>query len=205
MAEELKQAIFTTEAPQTNESNPQDTPANGLNPDGTPSVLEEKPKRKLSKVEKKKLRVIKKLLLGEINGTEAAKKLGITTRQVRNLKRQVLNEGTEGVVHKNKNYKPYNTYDTEISTFVCKLYRKEYRGTNFSEFARICQEQYGVEASRSTIYNFLRRGRIRSPQRKKKKKKIDVVTTTPTTPKKKTTQKKTTSKQATSHKKENKQ
>lgn len=205
MAEELKQAIFTTEAPQTNESNPQDTPANGLNPDGTPSVLEEKPKRKLSKVEKKKLRVIKKLLLGEINGTEAAKKLGITTRQVRNLKRQVLNEGTEGVVHKNKNYKPYNTYDTEISTFVCKLYRKEYRGTNFSEFARICQEQYGVEASRSTIYNFLRRGRIRSPQRKKKKKKIDVVITTPTTPKKKTTQKKTTSKQATSHKKENKQ
>ena len=156
-------------------------------------------------MEKKKLRVIKKLLLGEINGTEAAKKLGITTRQVRNLKRQVLNEGTEGVVHKNKNYKPYNTYDTEISTFVCKLYRKEYRGTNFSEFARICQEQYGVEASRSTIYNFLRRGRIRSPQRKKKKKKIDVVTTTPTTPKKKTTQKKTTSKQATSHKKENKQ
>lgn len=206
MAEELKQAIFTTETPQTNESNLQDTTTNGLNPDGTPSVLEEKPKRKLSKVERKKLRVIKKLLLGEINGTEAAKKLGITTRQVRNLKRQVLNEGTEGVVHKNKNYKPYNTYDTEISTFVCKLYRKEYRGTNFSEFARICQEQYGVEASRSTIYNFLRRGRIRSPQRKQKKKKVTIVATTTTTAsKKKTTQKKTSSKQTTSHKKENKQ
>lgn len=143
-----------------------------LNPDGTPAILEEKPKRKLSKGERKKLRVIKKLLLGEINGTEAAKKLGITTRQVRNLKRQVINEGTEGVVHKNKNYKPYNTYDSEISTFVCKLYRREYRGTNFSEFARICQDEYGIEASRSTIYNFLRRGRIRSPQRKTKKKKV---------------------------------
>ena len=123
------------------------------------------------------LAFLKKLLLGEINGTEAAKKLNITTRQVRNLKRQVLNEGTEGVVHKNKNYKPYNTYDTEVSTFICKLYRREYRGTNFSEFARICQEQYGVEASRSTIYNFLRRGRIRSPQRKTKKKKIIEVAT----------------------------
>lgn len=143
-----------------------------LNPDGTPAILEEKPKRKLSKGERKKLRVIKKLLLGEINGTEAAKKLGITTRQVRNLKRQVINEGTEGVVHKNKNYKPYNTYDSEISTFVCKLYRREYRGTNFSEFARICQDEYGIEASRSTIYNFLRRGRIRSPQRKTKKRKV---------------------------------
>ncbi len=136
------------------------------------AFLDEKPKKKLSKGERKKLRVIKKLLLGEINGTEAAKKLNITTRQVRNLKRQVLNEGTEGVIHKNKNYKPYNTYDSEISTFVCKLYRREYRGTNFSEFARICKDQYDIEASRSTIYNFLRRGRIRSPQRKTKKKKV---------------------------------
>ena len=143
-----------------------------LTPEEIEALFEEKAKHKMSKGEKRKLRVIKKLLLGEINGTEAAKKLDITTRQVRNLKRQVLNEGREGVVHKNKNYKPYNTYDAEISTFVCKLYRREYRGTNFSEFARICQEQYGIEASRSTIYNFLRRGRIRSPQRKIKKKKI---------------------------------
>lgn len=162
------------------------------------AFLDEKPKKKLSKIERKKLRIIKKLLHGEINGTEAAKKLNITTRQVRNLKRQVLNEGIEGVVHKNKNYKPYNTYDEEISTFVCKLYRREYRGTNFSEFARICVEEYGIDASRSTIYNFLRRGHIRSPQRKKKKKKIveTVVTTKPVT-KKKTTKKKTTVKKAT--------
>ena len=163
------------------------------------AFFNEKPTRKLSKIEKRKIRVIKKLLQGEINGTEAAKKLNITTRQVRNLKRQVLNEGYDGVVHKNKNYKPYNTYDTEISTFVCKLYRREYRGTNFSEFARICQEQYGVEASRSTIYNFLRRGRIRSPQRKKKKKVVvaAVETTTTSKPATKKTTKKTTKKATT--------
>lgn len=174
-----------------------------LTPEEIEALFEEKAKHKMSKGEKRKLRVIKKLLLGEINGTEAAKKLDITTRQVRNLKRQVLNEGREGVVHKNKNYKPYNTYDAEISTFVCKLYRREYRGTNFSEFARICQEQYGIEASRSTIYNFLRRGRIRSPQRKIKKKKVEVVAaTTPVKEKatkpKKTVKKTTSTKKATS-------
>ncbi len=139
--------------------------------------VEEKPKKKLSKIERKKLRVITKLIEGEINGTQAAKKLKLSTRQIRNLKRQVLNEGVDGVIHKNKNYKPYNTYDTEISTFVTKLYRKEYRGTNFSAFARIIQDEYGITASRSTIYNFLRRGRIRSPQRKKKKRKSVVVKT----------------------------
>ena len=171
MAEQETQNILTAQELPIEEQSEQSNPL---------AFLDEKPKKKLSKGERKKLRVIKKLLLGEINGTEAAKKLGITTRQVRNLKRQVLNEGTEGVVHKNKNYKPYNTYDTEVSTFICKLYRREYRGTNFSEFARICQEQYGVEASRSTIYNFLRRGRIRSPQRKTKKKKVNEVVTTNT-------------------------
>ena len=113
-----------------------------------------------------------RLIEGEINGTQAAEKLGVTTRQIRNLKRQVLNEGREGVIHKNKQYKPYNTYDEELCIFVCKIYRKSFRGTNFSEFARIIQEDYGVLASRSTIYNFLRKGRIRSPQRKAKKRKV---------------------------------
>lgn len=152
--------------------------------------------KKLSKDERKKFRTIEKLLNGEINGTEAAKKLKLSTRQIRNLKRQVNEEGFDGVVHKNKQYKPYNTYDTEISTFVCKLYRREYRGTNFSEFARIVQEQYNVEASRSTIYNFLRRGHIRSPQRKTKKRVVKVEAVAEVKPKKPTT-KKTTTKKAT--------
>lgn len=160
--------------------------------------------KKLSKDERKKFRTIEKLLNGEINGTEAAKKLKLSTRQIRNLKRQVNDEGFDGVVHKNKQYKPYNTYDTEISTFVCKLYRREYRGINFSEFARIVQEQYNVEASRSTIYNFLRRGHIRSPQRKTKKRVVKVEEVAEVKPKKpttkKTTTKKTTVKKATTKK-----
>jgi transposase len=139
------------------------------------------PKVKMTKIERKKLRVINKLINGDINGPKAAKMLELTTRQIRNLKRQVLGNGAEGVVHKNHFYKPYNTYDTEISEFIVKLYRKEFKGVNFSEFARIVQEQYGVKASRSTIYNFLRRSRIRSPQRKRRKPKTQAVQAVATT------------------------
>ena len=95
--------------------------------------------------------------------------LKVTTRQIRNLKRQVLNEGDSGIIHKNKYNKPANTYDEEIRVKIAKLYRKEYRGTNFTEFAKIIQEQDGFVQSRSTIYNILREQHIRSPQRKKKK------------------------------------
>lgn len=128
-----------------------------------------KKKKKLSKIEKKKLRVINRLIAGEINGPKAAQMLKITTRQVRNLKRQVLNEGIEGVVHKNKYNKPVNTYEDEIRQQVTSLYRKQYKGTNFSQYAIILKEEHGLDLSRSTVYNMLRKGRIRSPQRKKKK------------------------------------
>ncbi len=125
---------------------------------------------KLKRLEKKKLRVINKLIAGEINGPKAAKMLKITTRQVRNLKRQVLQEGEAGVIHKNRYYKPVNTYDEALRTEIAHIYRVEFRGTNFTEFAKIMQER-GYNLSRSTIYNILRQKHIRSPQRKKKKRK----------------------------------
>jgi hypothetical protein len=126
---------------------------------------------KLRRIEKKKLRVINRLIAGEINGPKAASLLKVTTRQIRNLKRQVLNEGESGVVHKNRYHKPVNTYDEEIRLELAHIYRVEFRGTNFTEFARIMKEERGYELSRSTIYNILRQKRIRSPQRKRVKRK----------------------------------
>lgn len=126
---------------------------------------------KLKRLEKRKLRVINRLILGEINGPKAAKLLKVTTRQVRNLKRQVLSEGELGVVHKNRFHKPINTYDEEIRVDLAHIYRTEYRGTNFTEFARIMREERGFTLSRSTIYNILRQKHIRSPQRKRVKRK----------------------------------
>lgn len=156
---------------------------------------EDKP-LKLKRLEKKKLRVINRLIAGEINGPKAAKLLKITTRQVRNLKRQVLNEGENGVIHKNRYYKPVNTYDADIRKELARIYRKDFRGTNFTEFARIMQER-GLELSRSTIYNILRENRIRSPQRKKvKRKKATEVATKSTTKTSSTANKATTVKTA---------
>lgn len=128
---------------------------------------------KLTKDEKKKLKVIKRLINGEFNGTRASKMLKVSTRQIRNLKRQVLSEGDAGIVHKNKYNKPANTYDITIRKNLASIYRKEYKGTNFTEFAKKMQEERGFEQSRSTIYNILREQRIRSPQRKKSKRKVN--------------------------------
>lgn len=137
-------------------------------------IVEEEIKAvKLTKEEKKKLKVIKRLINGEFNGTKAAKMLKVSTRQIRNLKRQVLSSGDAGIIHKNKYNKPANTYDISIRKNLASIYRKEYKGMNFTEFAKIMQEERGFTQSRSTIYNILREQRIRSPQRKKTKRKTN--------------------------------
>ena len=125
---------------------------------------------KMNRKEKRRLRIINRLIEGEINGPKAAKMLKVTTRQIRNLKRQVLEEGEIGVVHKNSFYKPVNRYEEDMRKEIAHIYRVEFRKnkTNFTEFARIMQER-GYNLSRSTIYNILRENRIRSPQRKRKK------------------------------------
>ncbi|MFA5543906.1 MAG: hypothetical protein WC008_00300 [Bacilli bacterium] len=127
---------------------------------------------KLTKEEKKKLRVIKRVINNEINGPRAAKLLKVSTRQVRNLKRQVYLEGNQGIIHKNRYNKPANTYDDDIRTELAHIYRTEYKGVNFTVFAKIMQEERGFIQSRSTIYNILRQKRIRSPQRKKVKRNV---------------------------------
>lgn len=150
------------------------------------AVDEEGKRIKLNKVERRKLRVINKLLAGEINGTKAAAMLKVTTRQVRNLKRQVLAEGVYGIIHKNHYNKPFNTYEESLRKEIAHLYRTQYRGTNFSDFAEILNEQ-GHNLSRSTVYNILREQHIRSPQRKKKRRKKVTETTKTTTRTRKTT------------------
>ena len=142
--------------------------------------IQEEKQLKLRRLEKRKLRVINKLIAGEINGTQAAKKLKLTTRQIRNLKRQVLNQGEEGIIHKNRYHKPINTYPEELRKELAHIYRVEFRGTNFTNFA-IEMQNRGYDLSRSTIYNILRQQHIRSPQRKKhKRKKVEKLGATQT-------------------------
>lgn len=46
--------------------------------------------------------IIKKLIGKEINGTEAAKQMSLSVRQIKNIKVRVLKEGPKGVIHRNR-------------------------------------------------------------------------------------------------------
>ena len=46
--------------------------------------------------------IIKNLIDGKINGTEASKQIGLCVRQIKNIKARVIKEGLKGIVHKGR-------------------------------------------------------------------------------------------------------
>lgn len=140
---------------------------------GDCTVVEIKP-RKLTKEETKKLRAIRRTIMGEYNGPRAARYLKISTRQVRNLKSAVYAYGDYGVIHKNRFHRPPIAYSEEVRKEIVDLYRKkENRGMLISHFAEMLIDEFGYDMAPSTIYNILRENRIRSPKMHKKKRKTN--------------------------------
>ena len=49
--------------------------------------------------------IIKRLIRKEINGSEAAKQIGLSVRQTKRLKTKVIKEGSNGIIHRSRNKK----------------------------------------------------------------------------------------------------
>ena len=84
--------------------------------------------------ELQKYEVIKKLVDHNGNKNRAAKKLGISRRQIDRLIIKYKEKGKAGFVHGNRTRKPVNALDKSISEDIILLYKGKYQGWNFFHF-----------------------------------------------------------------------
>lgn len=70
--------------------------------------------------------IIKRLLGKEINGTEASRQIGLSVRQIRNLKSQVKQYGTQGIVHKNRGRASNRKLPEPITQSIEAIIREKY-------------------------------------------------------------------------------
>ena len=115
-----------------------------------------------------RLVVAERLIAGEITVKGAAEVLGISTRQVKRIKKKVRTGGPAATVHGNRDRKPANAVAGNIKDLVVELKRKKYEGTNFSHFAELIAEKEYIDLSRPTVHRILRGAGIVSPKKKKK-------------------------------------
>lgn len=77
--------------------------------------------------EKEKYEVIKDLVDHNGNKNRAAKKLGISRRQIDRLIIKYKEKGKSAFVHGNRNKKPVSTLDKSISEDIVLLYKNKYQ------------------------------------------------------------------------------
>jgi transposase len=115
-----------------------------------------------------RLIVAERLIEGEIGVKGAAEVLGLSTRQIKRIKKKVRLNGPGATVHGNRERKPINAVAGNVKDLVVKLKRRKYGGTNFSHFAELLAEKEDIIISQPTVHRILRGAGIASPKKKKK-------------------------------------
>jgi len=114
--------------------------------------------------------IIKRLIRKEINGTEAAKQLSLTVRQVKNIKARVIKEGPKGIIHKSRGGTGNRRLGPEIVERA-----KYYLQTNYYDFKPTfamekLEENHQIKLSDEKIRQLMIEMKLWEPRPRKKNK-----------------------------------
>ena len=121
--------------------------------------------------EQEKYNVIKELVDHNGNKKRAAKKLGLSIRQIDRLIVKYNEKGKSAFVHGNRDRKPISTLDKSISEDIILLYKSKYQGWNFQHFKEFLEKDENIKVSYNFIYRTLTSEGFISPKARKKTKK----------------------------------
>jgi transposase len=121
----------------------------------------------MSQKEINRYAVIKRLVNREINGTEAAKLLNLSVRQIKRLKAKIKKQGPQGLIHGSRGQKSHNQIPLkEQAKIVCLLYGRypDFKPTLASEKLR---ENHGISRDPKTIRQIMIKQGLWQPKKKK--------------------------------------
>lgn len=120
--------------------------------------------------EQKKYEVIKELIDHKGNKNRAARKLGLSKRQINRLINIYKEKGKEGFIHGNRSKKPVNTKPKSLSENIILLYKNKYYDFNFCHFKEFLKKDENINVSYDFIYKTLSKEGILSPKARRKTK-----------------------------------
>ena len=119
----------------------------------------------------KRATLIEACINGNCTVKQVAYALGISERRVKQIKKEVKENGVKSIQHGNRGRKPKNTISDETKNKILELRRSyEYEISNFKHFQELLKEHENIEISYSALYNILRKAGIKSPKKHRKKK-----------------------------------
>ena len=116
-----------------------------------------------------RLDIINKANDGYITVREASERLGLSERQVQRLKREVKENGTPGIIHKNTHRKPSNALPCKTKEEILSIRSKPgYKSSNFKHFQELLEVNHGIIISYSALYRLLTDDGQKSPKKRRR-------------------------------------
>ena len=124
----------------------------------------------MSLKEVKKYDIIKKLINKELNGSEAAGTLNLSTRHVRRLKKRVEEKGIRGLIHNHRGRISNRRIPDKERKKIVSLLHEHYHDFGPTLAMEKLEELHGLKRDKGTIRSILISEKLWQPKRKKKEK-----------------------------------
>lgn len=130
-------------------------------------------KQKLIAMTEKELaryEIIENLINGKMDGTEASKQIGLSTRQTKRLKASVKKDGAKGVIHKNRGKPSNRRIDGRIIKKTKKLLREKYPDFGPTFAGEKLEELHGIKMSKETLRTIMINEKLWKPKERRQSK-----------------------------------
>ena len=119
----------------------------------------------------KRATLIEACIKGKCTVKQVADALGLSERRVKQIKKEVKENGVKSIQHGNRGRKPKNTISDETRKRILELRSSyEYEISNFKHFQELLKERENIDILYSALYNILRNAGIKSPKKHHKTK-----------------------------------
>jgi len=115
---------------------------------------------RVSQKELHRMHVVRLIVEGRETIGRGAKLLGISTRQMKRLRRKMKQRGVQGVLHGNRGKAAWNKTVSEKIEQVLVLARSRYQGLNDTHLTEKLKEKEKIVVSRATVRTILRQAGI---------------------------------------------
>jgi transposase len=123
----------------------------------------------MSEKEIKRKAILDGVLEGKLTLLEASSRLEISYRHCKRLKKRYVEEGTQGLLHKNRGKPPANSYAQDFKQEALGLYKSKYMGFGPTFAREKLNEDDGINVPSDTLRRWLLAANLITKQRKRKK------------------------------------
>lgn len=122
--------------------------------------------------------IVRALMDQKMTNKEGAESLGISTRQMKRIKKKVQTEGPSGIIHGNRGRNSPRAFPDAFRDRVISLAQTKYFDFNFSHLSEKLKEKEDIQINRETIRQWLRplgfgRKISKQPQHRKRRKRSE--------------------------------